>query len=69
MSGEGRSYDPWPENLCRKCGWDLSSHGSSHGPRSDCPWGVSPAGRAGVLAHQIAVKSATPGPRNTVPQA
>lgn len=34
---------------CPRCGWHLSSHGSSHGPRSDCPWGTSPSAADGSL--------------------
>lgn len=43
---------------CERCGWHLSSHGSSHGEHSDCPSGVSPSGRDGSLAAmQTALRS------------
>lgn len=41
-------FDAKHPNCCHRCGWSLSSHGRSlYG--LNCPWGVSPAGKAGHL--------------------
>lgn len=41
-------FDAKHRNCCHRCGWSLTSHGrSQYG--LDCPWGTSPAAKAGHL--------------------